>query len=89
MKYDQYLANGYPIGTGVVESACGHVVKDRMEITGARWGIMGGESVLKLRSISRSGDWEGYWTFLIQKANDDKRAAFASDDYSEPLRIAA
>jgi len=89
MKYDQYLANGYPIGTGVVESACGHVVKDRMEITGARWGIMGGESVLKLRSISRSGDWEGYWTFLIQKANDDKKAVFASDDYCEPLRIAA
>ena len=57
MKYDEYLALGYPIGSGVVESACGHVVKDRMEITGARWGINGAEAILKLRSVVKSNDW--------------------------------
>jgi len=36
MKYNEYLQKGYPIGSGVVESACGHLVKDRMEISGAR-----------------------------------------------------
>ncbi|MCP4350597.1 MAG: hypothetical protein GY795_34450 [Desulfobacterales bacterium] len=41
MKYDEYLAKGYPIGSGVVESACGHAVRDRMEISGAGWGING------------------------------------------------
>jgi hypothetical protein len=30
MHYDEYLAHGWPIGTGVVEGACGHLVKDRM-----------------------------------------------------------
>ena len=37
MKYDEYLAAGYPIGSGVVEGACRHLVKDRMERTGMRW----------------------------------------------------
>jgi hypothetical protein len=46
-----YLAQGYPIATGVIEGACRHLVKDRMEITGARWGLEGGESVLKLRAL--------------------------------------
>ena len=29
MKYDEYLSQGYPIGSGVIEGACRHVVKDR------------------------------------------------------------
>jgi hypothetical protein len=63
MNYGEYLAQGYPIATGVVESACGHVVSDRMEISGARWGIQGSEAILRLRSVSQSQDWEEYWTF--------------------------
>ena len=72
MKYDEYLARGYPIGSGIVESACGHVVKDRMEITGARWGISGAEAILKLRSIVKSNDWDNYWEFFTkQKKNNE------------------
>jgi hypothetical protein len=61
MRYDEYLKAGYPIGTGVVESSCGHVVKDRMEGTGRRWSVPGAEALLLLRSIYTSGDWEAYW----------------------------
>jgi hypothetical protein len=61
MKYDEYLKAGFPIGTGVVESTCGHTVKDRMEGSGRRWSIAGAESVLLLRSVYTSGDWELYW----------------------------
>lgn len=61
MKYDQYLRAGYPIGTGVVESTCGHTVKNRMEGTGRRWSIEGAEATLLLRSVYTSGDWEAYW----------------------------
>lgn len=78
MKYDEYLKNGYPIGTGVVESACGHLVKCRMEITGARWGINGAESVLKMRSIYKSNDWNEYWEFIITQSNKNE---FFADDY--------
>ncbi len=60
MCYDEYLAAGYPIATGVVESACGHLVKDRMGKAGARWRLTGAESVLKLRCIKASGNWHNY-----------------------------
>jgi hypothetical protein len=68
MKYDEYLEKGYPIATGVIESACGHIVKDRMEITGARWSIPGAENILRLRSVVKSNHWDNYWDFYIQKA---------------------
>jgi len=61
MHYDEYLASGYPIGSGVVESTCGHTVKKRMEGTGRRWSIEGAESTLLLRSIYTSNDWNNYW----------------------------
>jgi hypothetical protein len=61
MQYDDYLTAGYPLGSGVVESTCGHTVKDRMEGSGRRWSINGAESTLLLRSIVTSHDWDAYW----------------------------
>ena len=55
LRYDQYLAAGYPIGTGVIEGACRSLVKDRMERTGARWSLPGAEAVLRLRARSTKG----------------------------------
>ncbi len=63
LKYDQYLAAGLPIATGVIEGACRHLVNDRMAITGARWGLQRAEAILKLRSLKSSGDFEAYWDF--------------------------
>jgi hypothetical protein len=65
--YDRYLAAGYPIATGVIEGACRYLVKDRMEITGARWSLAGAEAVLQLRSLRASGDFEQYWEFHLQQ----------------------
>jgi hypothetical protein len=70
MRYHEYLARGYPIGSGVVESACSHVVKNRMELPGARWSVSGAEAILQLRSVVKSQDWDAYWAFYtthIQK----------------------
>jgi len=58
-----YLQKGYPIGTGVIEGTCRYLIKDRMDITGARWGLDGAEAILRLRSISKSNDLEDYWNF--------------------------
>ena len=57
------LAQGYPIATGVIEGACRSLVNDRMEITGARWGLEGGEAVLTLRALSINGDGDASWDF--------------------------
>jgi hypothetical protein len=61
MRYDEYLARGWPIGTGVVEGACGHLVKDRMQQAGMRWTKDGAQAVLDLRAVRLNGDWDAYW----------------------------
>lgn len=63
LRYHEYLAAGFPIATGVIEGACRHLIKDRMDLTGARWSLEGAEAVLKLRSLRSSGDFDDYWTF--------------------------
>ena len=63
LHYDRYLAAGYPIATGVIEGACRYLVRDRMELTGARWRLVGAEAVLKLRALRASGDFDAYWDF--------------------------
>jgi len=63
LKYHQYLAQGFPIATGVIEGACRHLVKDRMEVTGARWSLDGAEAILRLRALRSSHDFNEYWTF--------------------------
>jgi hypothetical protein len=63
LKYDEALAAGLPIATGVIEGACRHLVKDRMNVTGARWSLAGGEAVLRLRALRSSGDFDEYWKF--------------------------
>jgi hypothetical protein len=60
MCYGEYLAAGYPIGSGVAEGACRHLVKDRLERTGMRWTTHGAQSLLHLRAIYLNGDWKTY-----------------------------
>ena len=61
--YATALTNGWPIATGIIEGACRHLVKDRMDLTGARWSLEGAEAVLHLRSLRASGDFEDYMVF--------------------------
>lgn len=67
LKYNEYLQKGFPIATGVIEGACRHLVKDRMDITGARWRLKSAEAVLKLRSLKSSGDFSEYWEYHEQQ----------------------
>ncbi len=67
LHYDKYLAQGFPICSGVIEGTCRHLINDRMDRTGARWKLRGAEAVLKLRSLYASGDLEDYWTFHEQQ----------------------
>ncbi len=67
MHYDLYLSSGLPIATGVIESACGHLIQDRMDKSGAQWAITGAEAVLKLRCIRGSNDWHFYQDLRKQK----------------------
>lgn len=65
LDYPTALAQGWPIATGVIEGACRHLVKDRMDLTGARWGLPGAEAVLKLRALLSNGDFDTYWAYHL------------------------
>lgn len=70
LRYDEYLKAGLPIATGVIEGACRHLVKDRMELTGARWSLGGAEAVLRLRSLRSSRDFDQYWEYHLQQEHE-------------------
>jgi hypothetical protein len=71
MRYEEYLAAGLPIGSGVAEGTCKHLVKDRFERTGMRWTVETAEAVLRMRAIECSGDTDAYW--LLHIAQEQKR----------------
>jgi hypothetical protein len=65
LDYPTALSSGWPIATGVIEGAVRHVVRDRMDITGARWSVDGAEAVLKLRAVRANDDFDDYWRFHL------------------------
>lgn len=67
LRYDTAHERGWPIATGIIEGACRHLVKDRLDITGARWGLSGAEAVLKLRAVRANGDFDTYWAWHQQQ----------------------
>ena len=67
MRYDEYLMKGYPIASGVIEGACRHLVKDRMERAGMHWTAEGAQAMLDVRSTYVNGDWEEYQAYRITR----------------------
>lgn len=78
MDYAEYLRRGWPIGTGVIEGTCRHLVKDRMELSGMRWTIAGAGALLALRAVNENDDWEDFHVF--------RRARRHQELYGKPLK---
>jgi hypothetical protein len=70
MRYNEYLAKGYPIASGVIEGACRHLVKDRMERAGMHWTVEGAQAMLDVRSVFISGQWEAFQQHRIKRATE-------------------
>ena len=86
LHYDRALADGLPIGTGVIEGACRHLVQDRMGRTGARWSLTGAEATLRLRALRASGDFDDYWQFHLAKEHERTHASrYADGVVPDPL----
>ena len=81
LRYDQALASGWPIATGVIEGAARHLIGDRLDITGSRWGIEGAEAILRLRAVIDNGDFEAYWAFHLHREHDRVHQAHDQDRY--------
>jgi hypothetical protein len=75
MRYGEYLAAGWPIATGVVAGACGHLVKDRLEQAGMRWVLrhrrkVGAQAMLDRRAVRLNGEWDAYWHFQRRRTHE-------------------
>jgi hypothetical protein len=81
LNYPTALASGWPISSGVIEGTCRHLVKDRMDITGARWGITTAEAVLQLRALHANGDFDAYWAYHLEREHER--------NHSHPYALAA
>jgi hypothetical protein len=88
MRYDQYLAEGYPIASGVIEGACRHVVKDRMERAGMRWTVAGAQAMLDLRTTYINGHWDAFQSCRIEQ---ERQRLYPHDTLQNhaPCRLAA
>jgi hypothetical protein len=88
MHYQDYLAKGYPIGTGVIEGACRHLVKDRFERAGMRWSTLGAQVMLDLRAVYLNGDWHDFQRFRRRKAHQKRYGSLHPDVLPEELMLA-
>jgi hypothetical protein len=89
MWYDEYLAEGYPIASGVIEGACRHLVKDRMERTGMRWRESNAGSMLFVRAVEVTDFWEAFQ--LHRQASEQNRLHTHRDllrDYTPAIGLA-
>lgn len=79
MRYDVYLAQGWPIASGSVEGTCKTLVRDRLERSGMRWSPEGAEAMLKMRAVYLSGDSDEYWQFHL---SEDQQRLYATRPWS-------
>jgi hypothetical protein len=70
LDYHIFLKEGLPIASGVIEGACRHLIKDRMDLTGARWRLKRAEAVLRIRSLRSSGDFDSYWSYHLERERE-------------------
>jgi hypothetical protein len=85
LDYATALERGWPIATGIIEGACRHLIKDRLDITGARWSLPGAEAVLKLRALISNGDFEPYIAWHRQREHQRNHQSL----YQDKLNLAA
>lgn len=83
MKYDQYLASGYPIATGLIEGTCGSLIKDRADRSGSRWSSIGAQAVLNERAVMKNGDWDAFWNYHMKTENKRLYGRFTIKNYTK------
>jgi hypothetical protein len=92
LDYPAFLAAGWPVASGLIEGAAKWMIKDRMEISGARWGLDGAEAVLRLRALRGNGDLDDYFTYHLEQArqrNHDTRYWPTDTPDQQPEALAA
>jgi hypothetical protein len=62
MDYSRFRANGWFIGSGIVEAGCKHLIGQRLKQSGMFWTERGASAILVLRSaLLSAGGWNYLW----------------------------
>jgi len=88
MRYDDYLARGWPIATGVIEGGCKHVVRGRLDRSGMQWALPGADAMLQLRTVRINDDWDKYQLFRRQREHHRLYGAAPPSDLPEDEALA-
>lgn len=64
MKYSEYLLQGLPIASGIIEATCKTLVTQRLKLSGMSWSLSGGQPILTFRSLIQSNRWQSAWALL-------------------------
>ena len=81
LRYNEALASGWPIATGVIEGACRHLIGDRLDIAGSRWASREPRPSSGSAPSSTTGDFEAYWAFHLRREHDRVHQAHSQDGY--------
>ena len=73
MKYDEYRANGWFIGSGVIESGCKTVIGQRFKQSGMIWSLKGAKALLPLRTLYKSNRLEEFFAYLVRDLRQETR----------------
>jgi hypothetical protein len=61
MRYAEYRARKFFVGSGVVEAGCRTVIGERLKQSGMRWSVRGANAIIALRCCILSGRFEDFW----------------------------
>ncbi|TAK28866.1 MAG: ISKra4 family transposase [Chloroflexota bacterium] len=78
IRYAEFAAQGYPIGSGAVESANKLVVEARMKGAGMHWEREYVDPMLALRTIACSDRWEEDWPLIVDRLREQVRERAAA-----------
>jgi hypothetical protein len=67
---------------GPIEGACRHLIGDRLDITGARWGLQGAEAILTLRAVIANADYNDYWRYHLAREHQRLYPGTAQGQYT-------
>lgn len=60
MRYPEFRAQGYQIGSGTIESGCKRVIGARLKQAGMIWTLEGARQIIKARAMYLSGEWDDF-----------------------------
>lgn len=83
MRYDEYLEKGYPIGSGIVESAHRHVLQDRMKRAGQHWSLRRGKSMANLRAGYRTAGPKRFHAAILRASSKPRTPRAPSPDHGK------